>query len=115
MDKLYDIAKRMVKDERARQHTTAPATRLTPPQPERGPVYEYQHRVSVWNYQTGKCHRGVFRTREAAEEMMDRTEGSEKTYTAEMGDWPYGLWVTAFDAREALARAGDRWCEGEKQ
>lgn len=60
-------------------------------------MLEYQHRVTVWNYETGMKHMGVFKTREEAEAFQLATQGAEKTYTASMNDWPYGTFSQEFD------------------
>lgn len=66
-------------------------------------MLEYQHRVTVWNYETGMKHMGVFRTRQEAEAFQNATQGSEKTYTSSMNDWPYGTFSQAFDKEAHLA------------
>lgn len=68
----------------------------------------YQHRVSVWNYETGIVIHAIFRTREAAEKFKDETPGEEKSYTAEFNNWPYGISRRSFDAKAALER-GVMW------
>lgn len=71
---------------------------------------DYQHRVSVWNYETGIKSRLVCKSRAEAEAFMAATQGDEKCYTAELGDWPYGRWTETFDSK---ARQAAMWDEAE--
>lgn len=68
---------------------------------------EYQHRVTVWNYNTEIVTKGCFRTRDEAEAFRDATEGHEKSYSSEMGNWPYSVFTDTFDASAAQQRARD--------
>lgn len=71
---------------------------------------EYQHRLTVWDYTTGTRTQGVFRTSKEAENFKDATAGHEKSYTAEMGDWVYGVFEDTFDAAAAMRRKSE-WME----
>lgn len=71
---------------------------------------EYQHRVTVWNYETGMKHMGVFRSGAEAEKFRDETTGHEKTYSSMMGDWPYGTFSQSFNV-DAHNQRQREWCE----
>lgn len=66
---------------------------------------EYQHHVTIWNFDTGMRTIGVFKTRKEAEDFQETTEGREKTYTSQISNWPYGVLSQPFDVEAALKRA----------
>ena len=74
---------------------------------------QYQHRVTIWNFDDQTRTIGVFRSRKEAEEFMLANEGAEKTYTAEMNDqpWPYGVLRQPFNVRAKMAAM---WSEREE-
>lgn len=73
----------------------------------------YQHKVTIYNHETGIGHRGVFRTRDAAEAFMAATPGQQKSYDAECGTCVYEIYEFPFNPialREAFI--GDHQING---
>lgn len=68
---------------------------------------DYQHRVTVWNYETGVRTQGIFHTRKEAEEFMVKEDGHQKSYSAEDSTWVYGVFEDRFDVQAAHAVANE--------
>lgn len=60
----------------------------------------YQHKVTVFNYDTEMMHIGTFKTQGEAYKFRDTTEGHEKSYSAGMDNWPYGTYSQRFSMDE---------------
>lgn len=68
---------------------------------------EYQHKATVWNYETGDKISGVFKTRKEAEDFALLYEGHEKSYSSEMGTQVYGIFYDTFNVSSAHVKANE--------